>query len=61
MVVCIGILLIHVLSGKNKKMLTVSVKKVIARDHDVVGKVMYCDRTSNQQWRAKILKNLLSC
>ena len=37
-------------------MLTVSVKKVIARDHDVVGNVMYCDRTSNQQWRAKILK-----
>ena len=42
-------------------MLTASVKKVIARDHDVVGNVMYCDRISNQQWRAKIVKTLLSC
>ena len=37
-----------------------SVNKVMARDHDVVGNVMYCDRTSNQQWWARIVKNLLS-
>ena len=46
--------------GKNQRMLTAYVNKVIARDHDVIGNVMYCDRTSNQQWRARIVKNLLS-
>ena len=47
-------------TGKNYRMLTASVNKVIARDHDVVGNVVYCDRTSNQQWWASIVKNLLS-
>ena len=37
-----------------------SVNKAMVRDHDVVGNVMYCDITSNQQWQARIIENLLS-
>ena len=43
-------------SGKNWRKLRAYVDKVMARDHDVVGNVMHCDRTSNQQWWARIVK-----